>query len=930
MEETIKKIAGNLKNGNPLQKTFFIVNNTKLKQWLSQKIAKENNIFAGYEFLTFDGFLRMVSQKCFPDNKFADRDVLFWRTYRYLAETDNRNIKKYCGNILKRFQFAEHCNSLFSNYMHEDPEIFRSWIKGENKYETDTEKWQKEIYLKASEGLFTPLTAIEELKKKSEKIFIEPFFIVSDTRLSPFQEEIRSVAEKICNVKECFVASHNAKEINPDRISIISASNPQREVEILYDHILKKLDENENLKPRDILVLTPDMDKYAPYFESVFTDNDAKLRFTVSDNTKIKRSPLSDAFNEILNLNNTPFRSSDMEKIFSCRHVLKKFDLEEDDKKSLLEIIGDAGFKRYVDGTERSVFHHPGDKHNTFEFTKKRLLLGYSMKGEPDTIFNKISPFEDKEGGIFEKIGNLIELFSVIKEKMDQFREDRTFTDWREFLSMMVEDLFHEDHESVEELVFIRKNIDMLGEMAVGDDNFKVPFDSVRMFLNKKTNEKTGNSRFMRDGISFASLNDTGPLPFRLLCFAGMNDGSFPAIQNPAGLNLLELNENYSKREQDKKLFRNLISEAKECIITYTGYHSVKGRVVLPSSVVSDLHKEAEKYPIHPFSEELFLKDSPLFTYNKKAEQIFNSLQKNDKKQHKIISDIELSDKVKSITIEELITFFKNPPKAFFTKSAGIYVPDEKDKKDEHEMFAPNKLDEYKINDEILKYRLENLNMDALYKKLLQQGKIPAGVYGEVLFKNFCDDSKGITQKLKRKDTPKSILFKKKFTVSDIELEVSGELTNIYENLQILYRPAGEAKVKDKIEAGIRHLFFNYCVENNDDTLTTKFITLSPKDYELNFNENIEEKIIEILKLYAQGMGIPLIFMPDFSHKLIFSNNDPEETAIKSWSSDHNYDKDFYNDLVFIKSGILEWNEKAIEDAKNIAEKIFENTGVSS
>jgi len=31
MEETIKKIAGNLKNGNPLQKTFFIVNNTNSK-----------------------------------------------------------------------------------------------------------------------------------------------------------------------------------------------------------------------------------------------------------------------------------------------------------------------------------------------------------------------------------------------------------------------------------------------------------------------------------------------------------------------------------------------------------------------------------------------------------------------------------------------------------------------------------------------------------------------------------------------------------------------------------------------------------------------------------------------------------------------------------------------------------------------------------
>ena len=749
---------------NPLEKTCFIVNNKKLKQWLSLKLAEKNGIFAGYEFFTFESFLKRASEKCFPDNKFADSDVLLWRIYKNLAETDSENIRKYCKNIMKRFQFAELCNDLFSKYMNENPDILRYWIKDKSKYGNDTEKWQKEIYLKASKGLFAPLTAIEELKKIG-KIFKEPFFIVSDSPLTPFQEEIRSAAEKICNVKECFVASHDKKDMDLDKISIIPAANPQREVETLYDHILKKLHENKDLKPRDILVLTPDIDEYAPYFEAVFTDNDAKLRFTVSDNVNVKRSPVNDAFNEILDLCNTPFRLSDLEKILSCRHILKKFDLEEDDKKSLSEIISDAGFRRYVDGAERSVFHKPGDISNTFEFTKKRLLLGYSMKGKPDTIFNEITPFEDREGGIYKKIGDLIEMFSIIKEKIDQFKEEKSLSDWKDFLLEMVAELFHEDYESAEELVFIRKNIGRLGEIGLSDD-ITFSIDAVKMFLMQKNNEKRGGHRFMRDGISFASLNGTGPLNFKLICFAGMNDGSFPAKETYQELNLLELEDSYSKRNRDKELFKALVTAAGECIITYTGYNSAKGRVVLPSSVVSDI-KEQEKVfdgALHPFSEKLFLEGSDLFTYNKKAEQIFNSLQKNDKEQHKIISEVELNDKVKSITIEELVSFFKNPPKAFFTKSVGMYVPDEKDKKNEHEMFAPNKLDEYNINDAILKYKLENLDMDTLYKKLLQQGKIPAGVYGEVFFENLCESCGKITAKLEDKGAPKSILFNKKYT----------------------------------------------------------------------------------------------------------------------------------------------------------------------
>ena len=53
-------------------------------------------------------------------------------------------------------------------------------------------------------------------------------------------------------------------------IEIHSCHSPMREVEVLYDRLLALFDHDRKLQPRDILVMTPDIDTYAPLIEAVF------------------------------------------------------------------------------------------------------------------------------------------------------------------------------------------------------------------------------------------------------------------------------------------------------------------------------------------------------------------------------------------------------------------------------------------------------------------------------------------------------------------------------------------------------------------------------------------------------------------------------------------------------------------------------------
>src|SRR6266568_5769757 len=62
------------------------------------------------------------------------------------------------------------------------------------------------------------------------------------------------------------------RRIDPvdNSIQIHSCHSPVREIEVLHDNLLALLEKNEGLAPRDIVVMTPDIETYAPYISAVF------------------------------------------------------------------------------------------------------------------------------------------------------------------------------------------------------------------------------------------------------------------------------------------------------------------------------------------------------------------------------------------------------------------------------------------------------------------------------------------------------------------------------------------------------------------------------------------------------------------------------------------------------------------------------------
>ena len=96
-----------------------------------------------------------------------------------------------------------------------------------------------------------------------------------------------------------------------------AAPGPWREVQLGRDRILQWLAADPELEPRDVLVMTPQIDRYAPLLSSVFNDVDAvgvDLPWRLTDRSQQSSPGLSMAMLMLLELASGRFNATGLER----------------------------------------------------------------------------------------------------------------------------------------------------------------------------------------------------------------------------------------------------------------------------------------------------------------------------------------------------------------------------------------------------------------------------------------------------------------------------------------------------------------------------------------------------------------------------------------------------------------------------------------
>lgn len=744
---------------------------------------------------------------------------------------------------------------------------------------------------------------IGEAASAQEDIYSEP---VGSTLLEGIQSDILNLqgAEE-GRGKRSFGADDQSVRIH-------SCHSPIREVEVLYDNLLAILERLDGLEPRDIVVMTPDIETYAPYISTVFEgcqDPARKIPFSIADRNLKSEGEIASVLLKLINLPGSRLTLPQLFDILETSLVSRRFDLDVDELETIRGWLSETRVRWGMDESDRERLGFPGYRDNSWQAGLDRLLLGYAMPDDGGSLFNGKLPYDEIEGSNAQTLGKLVNFIGKIAKFARELDKAWTLGEWREELRTTLGDFIAVDDDSAHELSAVAGVVEEIGELE-GQAGFteKVGLGVIRSWLCSRLAMEEKGHGFMTGGVTFCAMLPMRSIPFRVVALIGMNDGAFPRQSRPASFDLIAKNPrrgDRSLRDEDRYLFLESILSARDCLyISYVGQSIRDNSEIPPSVLVSEFLdailrrftaeegiKASEllvtKHRLQAFSRDYFDGCSKLFSYS--DENCAALLDRRDNAWEPaefLVTDISPpSAEWKDVPLPKLLRFFDNPARFFLENRLGIRLEDVATPLAEREPFAVEGLEAYDLKKEILELCLEGGDVPGFLPVARCWGTLPPARHGEALFASAAKDASAFAGTLRKK-----IGADKPLAPLDIGLELggfslTGRLDRIWPDRMIRYRLA-KIKAKDQLRIWIEHLVLNAAQEQGYPRESLLFMadgskTFSPVD-------NAAEILQSILMLYWEGLKKPLRFFPASAMAYAHKQEWDLERARKRWEEGFN------------------------------------------
>lgn len=555
-------------------------------------------------------------------------------------------------------------------------------------------------------------------------------------------------------------------------IEFIIAHSPQREIEILQDYLLAEFEQAQvtgnDLSPRDILVMVPDIQDYAAHIDAVFgklTRQDKRyLPFHIADQGQRHKAPLLIALEHLLHLPESRFNVSELLDLLDVPSLRATFELTEKDLVSIKRWIQGANIRWGLHAEQRSALDLPQVSGNTWRFGLKRMLLGYAV-GDQDAWQGTL-PYAEVAGLEAAKLGSLVKLLDQLEVTWQLLQHPADASTWAERLQQMLKTFFSPESDQDQALILrVEAEIESwLDAITLAEaENLPVTLDVVRDELLSGLDQQSLNQTFLAGSVNFATLMPMRAIPFKQIWLLGMNDGAYPRAVRPVDFDLMA--QDYrpgdrSRREDDRYLFLEaLLSARDKLVISWVG-RSVRDNSVRPPSVlVGQLRDHLQagwigqsgnllneltcEHPLQPFSEVYFSDQTSLYSYASE----WLAVHRSDPKVHSAFEPMDAWQPETALSVSQLTQLIKLPLDSFYALRLQVPRVEAIQQLSDTESFSFNGLDIWQLRDQLMQTSIrpsvdqqdyqQRIHDDVV--RLQQQGVLVEGSLGEYQGKNLTD-----------------------------------------------------------------------------------------------------------------------------------------------------------------------------------------------
>jgi exodeoxyribonuclease V gamma subunit len=544
---------------------------------------------------------------------------------------------------------------------------------------------------------------------------------------------------------------------NDRSVQVHSCHGPARQIDILREVLLGLLADDPTLEPRDILVMCPDIETYAPLINADFGLGDVvrgahpahRLRVRLADRSLIQTNPLLGVASQLLSLAGGRVTASEVLNLAQAAPVRARFGFSDDDLESITRWVRQANIRWGFDQEHRKPFG-VDFVHNTWRFGIDRVLAGVALSDDSHAWIGSTLPLDDVSSNRVELAGKLAEYVDRLQRTVDELNGARPLKDWLTTLADGITLLARVDDDDAWQTSQMQREFAEVLATAGPRDGTVMRLPDIRALLGRHLAGRPTRANFRTGTLTVCTMVPMRSVPHRVVCLVGLDDGVFPRLGIVDGDDVLARNPMTGERDirsEDRQLLLDAIGAATEkLVITYTGANEYSGQDRPPAVPLAELLDTLDmtttekirdrlvvKHPLQPFDIRNVIPGKLIphqpFTFDPTVLRAAKASTGERKDQPPFISGRLPQAPADDVVLDDLVGFYKDPVKGFF-RALDYTLPWDVDGVEDAMPVDINALEEWTVGDRMLHDMLRGMTPKEAREAEWCRGTLPPGQLG--------------------------------------------------------------------------------------------------------------------------------------------------------------------------------------------------------
>jgi exodeoxyribonuclease V gamma subunit len=544
-------------------------------------------------------------------------------------------------------------------------------------------------------------------------------------------------------------------------VQVHACHGPARQVDVLREVLVGLLEDDPTLEPRDILVMCPDIETYAPLISAGFGLADVvedgghpahRLRVRLADRALTSTNPLLAVAATLVELAGGRVTASEVLDLAGADAVRTRFMFTDDDLARITGWVKEAGIRWGLDAGQRLDFRMDRFEHNTWRSGLDRILLGVAMSGDDYPHLGRGLPLDDVGSNDIELAGRLAELLNRLEHCLRALDAAIAVGDWMAALRDGVSALTSVPGDDAWQVPQFERELARATDSAADGGEVPLRLADVRAMLDSRLGGRPTRANFRTGTLTVCTMVPMRSVPHRVVCLVGLDDGLFPRVTAVDGDDVLArrpMTGERDARSEDRQLLLDALLAARETlVITYTGANEHSGATRPPAvplgEILDALDRTAAvpvrdsvlvRHPLQPYDARNLAPGALIgarpFSFDRAALAGAVAAAGPRVPRPPFLESPLDEQPREDVSLADLRAFFSHPVRAFLKSRLDVSVPLEEEDVADAIPIEVRGLDKWQIGDRLLQGVLAEHSGEAVFIAELLRGSLPPHRLGE-------------------------------------------------------------------------------------------------------------------------------------------------------------------------------------------------------